>query len=54
VTTALAAEVGYGDGWAPPLAFRAGTTSRTPDGVLFTVRSGQLSSTHTFLTDPTS
>lgn len=37
---ALAGLTGYRDGWAPPLAYRPGTTSRTPDGTVLRVDNG--------------
>ena len=49
---ALAGLTGYGDGFAPPLAYRPGTTSRTPDGVLFTVHAGAFTTDHEFQRDP--
>jgi hypothetical protein len=51
LATALAQLPGYDDGWSPPLAFRPGTTSRTPDGVVFTVRGGAYVTNHAFATD---
>lgn len=40
VAAALGALGGYRDGWAPPLAYRPGTTSRTPDGTVLRVAAG--------------
>jgi hypothetical protein len=51
-TEALAHMGGFDDGFAPPLAFRPGTTSRVPDGILFTAHGHSLQSSGTFLRDP--
>ena len=42
VRDALTHLVGYDDGFAPPLALRSGTTSRTPDAVLMIATDGTL------------
>jgi hypothetical protein len=51
-TAALQQLVGYNDGFNPPIAWRKGATSRTPDGVLFTVHARAFTTTHVFETDP--
>jgi hypothetical protein len=43
---------GYDDGFAPPLAYRPQTHSRTPDAVLFTVQHGGLAQSGDFRRDP--
>jgi hypothetical protein len=48
---ALNGLTGYGDGLRPPYAVRAGTNSRTPEGVLFKPEGGHLVAAGSFRTD---
>ncbi|MGH9040722.1 MAG: hypothetical protein ACRDZ3_10890, partial [Acidimicrobiia bacterium] len=50
--TALEAMTGYDSGLAPPYETRPGTRSRTPEGVVFEVRSGAFTPQGAFRRDP--
>jgi hypothetical protein len=49
--TALDGLAGYTDTLRPPYQVRPGTTSRTPEGLLYTVRGGQFVAVGSFRTD---
>ncbi|HLF41847.1 MAG TPA: ABC transporter substrate-binding protein, partial [Acidimicrobiia bacterium] len=52
VQTALEGLTGYDSGLAPPYETRPGTRSRTPEGVVFVVRSGAFTADGGFRRDP--